>query len=135
MAVTATVLKKTNTQCIIKVVADAAGSATITNASLAVTDRSAIVNETVSTPKASIARIDFSTGASESITIDRVGTKVAIVKCSGEMGGDGYSFTDANDKDVTVTFSGTGTVVLTFTKDSGYKTGNQQNVNPLNPTY
>lgn len=117
------ILENNNTQAVLKVYRDTAGTETITLASLA------LVSEEISgTPTVNIRSIMFGMKPTSNVVVQRdvSGTPEGkIYLCSTgyvDFAGNGYSDNTYNDRDIQIVFSNEGTIFLNVSKVTGYKT-------------
>ncbi len=117
------ILENTNTQAVLKVYRDTAGTETITLASLA------LVSEEISgTPTVNIRGIMFGMKPNSNVVVQRdaSGTPEGkIYLCSTgyfDFAGNGYADNTYNDKNIQIVFSAEGTVIIDLAKVKGYKT-------------
>lgn len=121
MALTLSVLKKTETMAVVKVWGTASNY-TITLP----TDLLATTEIVQGTPTVNIIGVTWfvSSGASDNITVVRGGTPVMNLYLNGQLdlaGNNGISDTVGNTSDIVVTIVGTGAVYLILRKAAGYK--------------
>lgn len=116
-------IKNTNTQAVLKVYRDTAGTETITLASLA------LASEEISgTPTVNIRGIMFGMTPTSNVVVQRdvSGTpKGKIYLCSTgyvDFAGNGYADNTYNDRNIQIVFSAEGTVIIDLAKVNGYKT-------------
>lgn len=117
------ILKNTNTQTVLKVYRDTAGTETITLASLA------LASEEISgTPLVNIRAIMFGMKPNSHIVVQRdaAGTPEGEIYLTSagffDFAGNGYSDNTYNDRNIQVVFSNEGTIIIDLAKVKGYKT-------------
>jgi antitoxin (DNA-binding transcriptional repressor) of toxin-antitoxin stability system len=116
MAITKTLIQKTNARATVKVTATAANDTTTINLATELN----VTGETVTTPVVNIAKIWYSVSSAGSVTITRNG--IVVAKLFGHDTMDGFALNEQNTHNIVVTFdtSAGGTVILELGKTSGY---------------
>lgn len=115
MAVTTTIMHKTNNKAIVRVVATAAAD----NHTVDISADLLALNETqTGTAKVHIGRILHSTNSDVKVTRNNV--TIAHLFNNGWVEETWWNLNDQEDQDITVTFGGAGMVVLELKKVSGY---------------
>lgn len=121
MAATKTVIQKSNTRAIVKIVGTAAAdTATISLATDLLFTDGAGTAEVASSPKANITKVYYSVSSSGDVSVVR--NSVPVLKLFGHDTIEGFGLAEQNGSDIVVTFttSAGGTIILELAKISGY---------------
>jgi hypothetical protein len=109
---TKTILKKTQTEAVVKVVGS--GAVTVSLAELAIT------GETVLNPKVDIHQARWSGAAADTAIVVRGGVDILRLTGSGDWEFNGYNINEQNTGDLTITLSANTTAIITLRKVAGY---------------
>lgn len=116
MAITKTVIQKSNSRATVKVVGTVSGD----TSTIALATDLNVATEVVGSPVVNIAKVWYSVSSSGSVTITRGG--VVVAKLFGHDTMEGFALNEQNGSDIVVTFdvSAGGTVILELGKTAGY---------------